>query len=300
MNIIRKIKKLAAKKNAVILAHNYQNAEIQNIAHINGDSLQLAREAAKTNADIIVFCGVHFMAESAAMLSPEKKVILPDPEAGCPMADMVDPEGLRELKDEHPDALVVTYINSTAEVKALSDIICTSSNAVDIVRKADAEKIIFTPDKNLAAYVQRFTEKKIIPWRGFCPTHENFTPEDLVKIKGEHPDALVMVHPECQAEVIDNADEVLSTGQMVKFVEKTGAKKIIVGTETGMIHRLKIAAPGIEFIPATGFFICPNMKKINLEKLYNSLLNESPVITVNKNIREKAIKALNRMLELSR
>ncbi len=299
MEIYEKIKKLAAEKNAVILAHNYQRGEIQDIAHINGDSLQLAREAAETDADIIVFCGVHFMAESAAMLSPEKKVILPDPDAGCPMADMVDPEGLQELRDEHPGALVITYINSSAEVKALSDIICTSSNAVDIVRKADADKIIFTPDKNLAAYVQRFTDKEIIPWRGFCPTHENFTLDELLKIKGEHPGALVMVHPECRPEVIDEADEVLSTGQMVKFAEKTDAKRIIVGTESGMIHRLKIAAPGIEFIPASDSFICPNMKKITPEKLYDSLLNESPVITVNRDIREKAVEALNRMLELS-
>jgi quinolinate synthase len=299
MDMVKEIKKLAAEKNAVILAHNYQNGEIQDVAHINGDSLQLAREAADTHAEIIVFCGVHFMAESAAMLSPEKKVILPVLDAGCPMADMVDPQGLRELKEEHPDAMVVTYINSSAEVKALSDVICTSSNAVNIVRKVDAQKIIFTPDKNLAAYVQRFTEKEVIPWKGFCPTHENFTLDDLLKIKGEHPHALVMVHPECRAEVIDNADEVLSTGQMVKFVEKTDAKKIIVGTESGMIHRLKAAAPGVEFIPASGSFICFNMKKISLEKLYHSLLNESPVITVNKDVREKAVGALNRMLELS-
>ncbi len=299
MDIINEIKKLAAERNAVILAHNYQKGEIQDIAHINGDSLQLSREAAETDADIIVFCGVHFMAESAAMLSPGKKVILPVPDAGCPMADMVDPEGLRELKNEHPDAMVVTYINSSAEVKALSHVICTSSNAVSIVQKANAQKIIFTPDKNLAAYVQRFTQKEIIPWKGFCPTHENFTREDLLKIKEEHPDALVMVHPECRPEVIDSADEVLSTGQMVKFVEKTDAKKIIVGTESGMIHRLKIAAPGIEFIPASDSFICPNMKKNSLEKVYHSLLNESPVITVNKDTREKAVEALNRMLELS-
>ncbi len=299
MDIINEIKKLAAERNAVILAHNYQKGEIQDIAHINGDSLQLSREAAETDADIIVFCGVHFMAESAAMLSPGKKVILPVPDAGCPMADMVDPEGLRELKNEHPDAMVVTYINSSAEVKALSHVICTSSNAVSIVQKANAQKIIFTPDKNLAAYVQRFTQKEIIPWKGFCPTHENFTCEDLLKIKEEHPDALVMVHPECRPEVIDSADEVLSTGQMVKFVEKTDAKKIIVGTESGMIHRLKIAAPGIEFIPASDSFICPNMKKNSLEKVYHSLLNESPVITVNKDTREKAVEALNRMLELS-
>jgi quinolinate synthase len=299
MEILKEIKKLAAEKNALILAHNYQPGEIQDIAHINGDSLQLAREAADTGAQIIVFCGVHFMAESAAMLSPEKKVILPARNAGCPMADMADPEGLRKLKEEHPDAMVITYINSSAHVKALSDVICTSSNAVSIVQNVEAKKIIFAPDKNLAAYVQRFTDKEVIPWKGYCPIHEEFTLDDLSIIRGEHPDALVMVHPECRPEVIDNADEVLSTGQMVKFVEKTDAKKIIVGTESGMIHRLRTAAPGIEFVPASGSFICPDMKKISLETLHESLLNESPVIRVEREIREKAVTALNRMLELS-
>ncbi len=299
MDIHSEIKRIADKKNALILAHNYQNDEIQDIAHVTGDSLELAQKAAKNEAEMIVFCGVHFMAESASMLSPDKKVILPDVTAGCPMADMVDEEGLKELKEEYPDALVVTYINSTAAVKALSDIICTSSNAVKIVRKLDADRIIFTPDKNLADYVQRFTDKEIIPWRGFCPTHENFSKEDLIEIKKKHPHALVIVHPECRPDVIDMADEVLSTGHMVKFVQKTDAEKIIVGTEAGMIHKLKRTAPHIEYIPASDYFICPNMKKITPEKLYQSIIKEETVITVQKEISEKAKSALNRMLELS-
>ncbi len=299
MDISSEIKRIAREKNALILAHNYQSGEIQDIADISGDSLELAQKASKNDADIIVFCGVHFMAESASILSPEKKVILPDPDAGCPMADMVDAEGLMELKQEHPDAVVVTYINSSAEVKALSDIICTSSNALKIVERAESNKIIFVPDRNLAAYVQRFTGKKIIPWKGFCPTHEKFTIADLEAVREKNPGALVIVHPECRPEVIDAADKVLSTGQMVKFVQETDALKIIVGTEIGMIHRLSKAAPHIEFIPASESFICPNMKKINLEKLYHSLVNEMPVITVNDDIRVKALKSLERMLELS-
>ena len=299
MEIKDKIKKLADEKNAIILAHNYQNKEIQDIAHISGDSLELARKAAENDAEMIVFCGVHFMAESASMLSPQKKVILPDPTAGCPMADMVDADGLREMKKKYPGAMVVTYINSSAEVKALSDVICTSSNAETIVEKVESDRIIFTPDKNLANYVQRFSRKELIPWNGFCPTHERFTKDDLLKIKNEHSGAIIMVHPECNPDVIDIADEVLSTGHMVKFVQKTDAKKIIVGTESGMIHKLRSVAPDIEYIAATDSFICPNMKKITLEKLYNSLLNEETVITVNRDIAVKAKKALQRMLELS-
>ncbi len=293
------IRQLAEDKNALIMAHNYQPAEIQNIAHVTGDSLELSRIAADNDADIIVFCGVHFMAESASILSPDKKVLLPEPSAGCPMADMANAEELKSLKEKHPDAKVVTYINSTAAVKALSDVICTSSNAIDIVQKIDAEKIIFVPDKNLGQYASRFTDKEIILWKGYCPTHDSYSPDNLKKVKEKHPGALVIVHPECRPEIIDEADEVFSTGKMVSFVRETDVKKIIVGTESDMIVKLHSVAPHIEYIPASDSFTCPDMKKITLEKLYNSLLNEEYEITVNSDIRKAARHALDRMLELS-
>ncbi len=299
MDLNAKIQELAKEKNALILAHNYQPEEIQAAAHITGDSLELSRVAADNDADIIVFCGVHFMAESASILSPDKKVLLPEPMAGCPMADMAEPEDLVEMKKKHPDAMVITYINSSAAIKALSDVICTSSNAVDIVKKVDAREIIFVPDRNLGQYAQRFTDKKIILWDGFCPTHDKFSPEELTKVKTKHPDGLVIVHPECRPDIIDMADEVFSTGKMVKFVQETEVKKIIVGTESDMIVKLRSVAPHIEYIPASPYFTCPDMKKITLDKIYNSLLNEEAEITVNNDIREAARKALDRMLELS-
>jgi quinolinate synthase len=294
-----KIRELAQQKNAIILAHNYQNDEIQEIADETGDSLELARIAAKNAADIIVFCGVHFMAESAYILSPDKKVILPDPTAGCPMADMADADDLRDMKEQNPDAIVVTYINSTARVKAASDVCCTSSNAVRIVQRVDADRIIFVPDRNLGSFVQRSTDKEIIYWKGFCPTHDRFTRDELIEIKREHPDAIVMVHPECKPEVVDMADEVLSTGQMVAFVQRTDAKKIIVGTERGLLFKLRSVAPHIEYVLASDSFICPNMKKITLEKVYRSLVDEEPLVMVEDEIAEKAFNCLNRMLELS-
>jgi quinolinate synthase len=295
----QQIKKLAREKNAIILAHNYQIDEIQDIADFTGDSLELSQIAAKNDARMIVLCGVHFMAESAAMLAPHKKVIIPDPTAGCPMAHMAEPDDVLELKKQHPGAAVVTYINSTAAVKACSDVICTSSNALKIVERVEADEIIFVPDKNLGSYVQRFTKKRIILWKGFCPTHEKFTLEDLAAVRAKHPDALIMVHPECRPDVIDMADEVLSTGGMVKFVQKTDAKKIIVGTEIGMIHKLRSVAPHIDYILASDSFICPNMKKINLTKLLRSLQSEKTIVTVEEGVRDKARKALDRMLELS-
>jgi len=299
MDIQEQIKKLAREKKAIILAHNYQVPEIQDVADFSGDSLELSQVAAKNDARMIVFCGVHFMAESACILSPHKKVVIPDPSAGCPMADMVELDDVERLRRENPDAMVVTYINSTAAVKALSDVICTSSNAVKIIDRVKADKIIFLPDKNLGSYVQRFTKKRIILWKGFCPTHEKFSLDDLNAIRAKHPDALVMVHPECRPEVIDGADRVLSTGQMAAFVRTTDARKIIVGTEIGMIHKLKSIAPHIEYIPASGSFVCPNMKKINLPKLLLALQTEEAEVRVEDNVREKARRALERMLELS-
>jgi quinolinate synthase len=299
MSIQDDIKKLAKEKKAIILAHNYQPADIQDIADYTGDSLELSRIAAQNDAPIIVFCGVHFMAESAAILSPQKKVILPVLNAGCPMAEMADPEDVLRMKGVHPEAAVVTYINSTAAVKAVSDVICTSSNAVRIVERIENNTIIFVPDRNLGAFVQRHTNKKIILWDGFCPTHEAFTKEDLLAIMKKHPYAFSMVHPECRPEVLDLADGIFSTGQMVSFVKITDRKKIIVGTESGMIHKLKKTAPRIEYIPATGSFLCPNMKKITLDALYRALDNEGPIITVDESTRQAAYLALEKMLQLS-
>jgi quinolinate synthase len=298
--LVDDIKKAASAKNALILAHNYQNPEIQDIADHVGDSLELSRIAADNSADIIVFCGVHFMAESAAMLSPQKKVLLPDINAGCPMADMADAETVREFKSKYPQAKVVTYINSSAAVKAESDVICTSSNAVKIVQRIDANEIIFLPDKNLGAWVSRFTDKKIHLWKGFCPIHAQITVKEINDVKAQYPDAMVMVHPECENEVIEIADKVFSTGEMVQYVKDAKEKCIIVGTESGMIHKLTKTAPHIKFIQASDRFLCPNMKKTTLEKVYSALINEKPHIIVDAAIAERAGKALTKMLELSR
>ena len=292
------IKAIAREKRAIILAHNYQNDDVQDIADFTGDSLELARIAADTDAAIIVFCGVHFMAESAYILSPDKKVILPDITSGCPLADTADADDVRAMKEKE-DATVVTYINSTAAVKAYSDICCTSSNAVRIVQRVDGDRILFVPDRNLGSFVKRFTSKEVILWNGSCPTHDRFTMDELIAVKEQHPDAVVMVHPECKPEVTEIADEILSTGQMVQFVQDTDAKKIIVGTEKGMIHKLKSVAPDIEYILASDSFICPDMKKITLEKIYTSLVDESPLVTVDKETARKAYHCLNKMLELS-
>ncbi|HQO03460.1 MAG TPA: quinolinate synthase NadA [Spirochaetota bacterium] len=299
MELIQEIKYLREKKNAVLLAHNYQPDEIQDIADYTGDSLELARIAAGTNADIIVFCGVHFMAESAVLLSPDKKVLLPDTTAGCPMADMATEKDVAAMRNQYPGAAVVTYINSSATVKALSDVCCTSANAVKIVQRIEADTILFFPDRNLGSYVQRFTGKKVIPWKGYCPTHERFTVEELNIVKSEHPDAVVMVHPECRPEIIDCADEVQSTGGMVNFAKTTRNKKIIIGTEMGMLHRLKAEAPDKEFILASPGFICGDMKKITLEKIRNSLADEMSIITVDPDVADRAKGCLQKMLELS-
>lgn len=300
MEIRKKIKELAAAKKALILAHNYQRGEVQDIADHTGDSLELSRIAEASDAPIVVFCGVHFMAESAAILSPKKKVLLPDPDAGCPMADMAEAEDVLGMRREHPGAQVVTYINSSAAVKAVSDVCCTSANAVMIVQRMDADEIIFVPDKNLGSYVQRFTSKRIHPWKGFCPTHERFTVEDLHAIRERHPGAIVVVHPECRPEVVDLADEVLSTGGMVRFVKETKHRKIIIGTEREMIHKLKAVAPEKEYILAADSFLCPNMKKIDLEKILYSLETEIPVISVEESVAVRARRCLEKMLALSR
>ena len=297
MNIVEEITKLKKEKNAIILVHNYQRPEIQNIADSLGDSLGLAREAAKTDARIIVFCGVRFMAETAKILSPEKTVIIPRKDAGCPMADMITAEDLRILKEKYPGAKVVSYVNTNADVKAESDICCTSANAINVIRNIKAEKIIFTPDKNLAAYCQRFTDKEIIPWNGYCYVHEKIREEEVRLAKEKFPDALLLVHPECNPSVIDLADEVLSTSGMLNFAKKTDKKRFLIGTEEGLIYRLKKENPGKEFYAAGTAKMCRNMKLTTLNDVYFSLKEERYAIELPEGIIKSAQKALMAMLK---
>ncbi|HOB86063.1 MAG TPA: quinolinate synthase NadA [Bacillota bacterium] len=294
-----RLHELKREKKAVILAHNYQIEEVQEAADYTGDSLELSRLAAELDAEVVVFCGVHFMAESAAILAPEKTVLLPEPSAGCPLADMVTPSALREFKQKYPQAKVVAYINSSAAVKAESDICVTSANAVKVVESLEAEEIIFVPDCNLAHYVSRQTGKKIIPWPGYCITHHRVFPEDVERARRAHPDALVMVHPECRPEVVEMADVVLGTGGMINFVRHTEARKIIVGTEMGMLYRLRQERPDIEYYLLSPGLICPNMKYTSLPVVVAALEKMEHRITVPEEIRTKAVRALQRMLEAS-
>ena len=296
MNIVEEINKLKKEKNAIILVHNYQRPEIQDIADFLGDSLGLAKQAAETKARIIVFCGVRFMAETAKILSPEKMVLLPRKEAGCPMADMITAEDLRRLKKNYPDAKVVSYVNTNADVKAESDICCTSANAVKVVKNISAKKIIFTPDKNLAAYCQRFTDKEIIPWNGYCHVHERITKEEVILAKENFPDALLLIHPECNPSVIDLADEVLSTSGMVSFAKKSDKKRFLIGTEEGLIYRLKKENPEKEFYAAGTAKMCRNMKLTTLNDVYLSLKEERYPIELAGEIIKAAQKALTAML----
>ena len=297
MNIVEEINKLKKEKNAIILVHNYQRPEIQDIADFLGDSLGLAKQAAETKAGIIVFCGVRFMAETAKILSPEKMVLLPRKEAGCPMADMITAEDLRRLKKNHPDAKVVSYVNTNADVKAESDICCTSANAVKVVKNISAKKIIFTPDKNLAAYCQRFTDKEIIPWNGYCHVHERITKEEVILAKENFPDALLLIHPECNPSVIDLADEVLSTSGMVSFAKKSDKKRFLIGTEEGLIYRLKKENPEKEFYAAGTAKMCRNMKLTTLNDVYLSLKEERYAIELPEGIIKSAQKALTAMMK---
>lgn len=298
IDIIKEIERLKEEKNAVILAHNYQRGEVQDIADFVGDSLELSRKAKETRADVIIFCGVHFMAETAKILNPEKKVILPDLKSGCPLADMINLKQLEELKKKYPDAKVVCYINTSAEIKANSDICCTSSNAIKVVEKIDSDEIIFIPDMNLGNFVSKNTKKKMHIWEGFCPTHIWIKKEDILKLKKKLKDAVVMVHPECPEDVIEIADFVLSTGGMLKKAGEIDAKRFIIGTENGIIHRLKKENPSKEFYPVSKKIICPNMKRITLKKVLNSLKKLKPEIEVEENIRIKAKISIDRMLEI--
>ncbi len=294
-----RIRELKMKRNAIILAHNYQSAEVQDVADFVGDSLELSQKAAKSEAGIIVFCGVHFMAETAAILCPEKKVLMPEVNAGCPMANMITVDTLNSLKEKHANAKVVCYVNTTAAVKAESDICCTSSNAVKVVEFIKGHEIIFIPDRYLAQYVSTKTGKKVISWYGYCPTHAKILPEHVMRQKRLHPKAEVIVHPECIPATIALADRVLSTGGMCRYAKESKADEMIVGTETGILHRLKKENPEKEFYAASELAVCPNMKMTTLEKILWSLQDMSTEIKVPCDIRLKARIAIDRMLELS-
>ena len=298
-SLIEKIQELKRKRNAVILAHNYQLPEVQDIADYLGDSLGLSRTASRTDADVIVFCGVRFMAETASILSPNKTVLMPDINAGCPMADMITGERLRALKKEHPQATVVGYVNTSAETKAEIDICCTSANVINIVRSfPDTEEIIFVPDKYLAHYVSTKTSHKLIPWNGYCPSHVKILPEDVLKQKKAHPGAEVIVHPECTPSVIQLADKALSTEGMCKYARVSSASEMIVGTEVGMLYRLRKENPEKKFYPASEQAVCPNMKLTTLEKVLWSLEEMKYAVKVPEDIRARAKKAVDRMLEV--
>jgi quinolinate synthase len=298
--LVQEIQRLKEEKNALILAHNYQIPEIQAVADILGDSLKLSIEAAKTDKDIIVFCGVKFMAESAKLLSPDKKVLLPALDAGCPMADMQDAEALREMKKKYPGVPVVTYVNSNADVKAETDICCTSSNAVNVVKSLDSNRVIFGPDKNLGSYVQQFVEdKEIILWNGFCPTHEAVKSEEVIKVKLKNPGVKVLVHPEANPSVVELADFVGSTSQMINYVKENDDDKFIVGTEMGILNIMFKENPNKDFKLLSPKLICVNMKKTNLKSLYDALNEEKHVITIDEKIREKAKRSLDKMIKIN-
>ncbi|MBN1273810.1 MAG: quinolinate synthase NadA [Candidatus Aminicenantes bacterium] len=291
-----RIKVLKKEKDVIILAHNYQIEEVQDTADFLGDSLGLSIEASKVKEKVILFCGVHFMAETAAILAPDKTVLTPDPGAGCPMADMITGKEMREWKEANPGLEAVCYVNTTAEVKAECDICCTSSNALEVVESLKGDKVLFAPDKNLAAYVARHSSKKIIPWDGYCYVHNNILPRHIQEEKRLHPAAEVWVHPECRPEVIELADKVFSTGGMVKEAQKTEKKEAIIGTEIDMITRLKRVNPAISYYPAKSNAVCSNMKKINMAKILRSLENMVFEVKVPGEIAQRAKKAIERMI----
>lgn len=320
--LVERILELKKLRNALILAHNYQRDEVQDIADLVGDSLELSRAAAMTGYDVIVFCGVHFMAESASILSPNKTVLLPVIAAGCPMADMIDVDGprrlwervpgmkeapiyffpkdftLRDLKNMYPGVPVVAYVNTSAAVKAESDICCTSANVIKVIESLPGDRVISIPDRNLSAWAARNTNKEIISWDGFCHVHHRMSPEDAKNAKELHPDALFIAHPECRIEVLDIADHVTGTSGMLRYAKGSSARQFIIGTESGLLYRLKKENPDKEFYPLRNDMICPNMKKTSLRNVMEALENMSPVIKVPETIRAKAKTALDRMLEI--
>lgn len=290
------ISQLKQQRNAVILGHYYQRPEIQDIADFVGDSFALSQKAAETKADVIVFCGVHFMAESAYILSPEKVVLLPESEAGCPMADMADVARLKKLKDQNPEAAVVSYVNTSAAVKAESDICCTSANVLDVVNSVPQQTVIFTPDRNMGGYIASKTSKRIILWEGYCHTHDRLSPEELLTAKSNYPGARIMVHPECSPSVQEIADYVVGTTGMLKLARNENVKTFIVGTEMGLGHALKKEAPDKNFVFPSKHLVCPNMKLNTLEKVYQALDTMEPKITVSRDIADRARQALEKML----
>lgn len=298
--IIDQITRLKAERRAVILAHNYQPPEIQEVADMTGDSLELSRKAAQTDADIIVFCGVAFMAETAAILNPEKTVLLPRLEAACPMADMITPEDMKTIRINHPDVPIVTYVNSTAAVKAESTACCTSANSIRVVESfQDSETVYMAPDQNLAKYTARHTTKRILHWHGFCPFHHALKPEDVLRRKQEYPEALVLAHPECRPEVLSLADQVMSTSGMLRYVKESPYRSFIIGTEVGILYPMRRNSPEKTFYPASEKMLCPDMKKISLEDVLHALESLEPRISVPEDIRIKAIQAVERMLLIS-
>ena len=294
--ILDEILRLKEDRHAIILAHNYQPSDVQDIADLIGDSLELSRAAATMDGDVIVFCGVDFMAETAAIISPEKTVLLPAHDACCPMADMITADELKLVKSRHPDAAVVCYVNTTAEVKAESDICCTSSNAVKVVNSLKEDQIIFVPDRNLALYTQRFTKKEILPWEGFCTVHDRITPDHVREAHILHPGAIILVHPECRPEVIDLADHVASTSGIIRQVCNSAEKEFIIGTEVGILHRLTRECPAKKCYPLSQAAICTNMKKTDLNKIRNALVSLQPRIRVPEEIARRARCAIERML----
>lgn len=300
MDLRDTIRGLCRERDAVILAHTYQPGEIQDLADFVGDSYGLSRKAAGVQASVIVFCGVRFMAETAAILNPGRTVLLPAADAGCPMADMITADQLRALKAKHPGAPVVCYVNSTAEVKAESTVCCTSSNAVKVVQSlGDVPEILFVPDRYLGGFVERRLGRRLVCWDGFCPTHAMLRPETIQRVRKEHPDAELMVHPECIPEVQALAEHVISTGQMCDLVKTTTCRKFLVGTEVGILHTLKKIAPHIEFIHVSPFLRCPNMKKITLEKIVRSLETLEPRVSVSEDVAAGARQAIERMLQVA-
>jgi quinolinate synthase len=297
--LAEEIQKLKKEKNAIILAHNYQMPEVQDIADVVGDSYSLSRHAADTSSDVIVFCGVHFMAESAKILSPDKIVLLPVLDAGCPMADMVTAPRLREMKAKYPDAAVVCYVNSSAEVKAESDICCTSSNALKVVQSLEKKQVIFVPDENLGSYVaSKVKDKEVILWKGFCITHKRVKAEEVKKIRQLHPNAKILMHPECEPEVQKLADFLGSTSEIIRHAREIPDRDIIIGTEEGVIHTLRKQNPDKNFYLLSSGLICTNMKKTRIEDVHNALLNMKHEIHVDEDIRMKALKSLEEMLKI--
>ncbi len=292
----KRILELKRERNAVILAHNYQRGEVQDVADFVGDSLELSQRAVETDADVIVFCGVHFMAETAYILNPGRTILLPDAGAGCPMANMITAAQLKKQKQKMPGATVVTYVNSSAAVKAESDYCCTSANGVKVVAGIDNDEIIFVPDQYLGDFIARRTGKTLTLWPGYCPTHVRILSEDILSRKKEHPEAKVVVHPECRPDVIALADDALSTSGMIRYAAREDVKELIVGTEIDILHRLGKENPGKKFYPASKKAVCPDMKKITLEKILASLESMEPVVSVPEDIRLRAKAAVDRML----